>query len=158
MRRLVPTFVLAVWVALLAVGCGSSSSKSQTPPSTAPSTTTSTPVVTSSGPMVPGSPSGPKQIEPTHNGADVHPVRFDPTMAVPSAKGVLVRFYGGIAPCFVLDHYTVAETASTVTVTLYAGSDKTKPGTVCSALALEYEVDVSLQAPLGGRKLADGAA
>jgi hypothetical protein len=77
-------------------------------------------------------------------------------MAVPSAKGVLVRFSGGIAPCFVLDRYTVAETASTVTVTLYAGSDKTKPGTVCAAIAVEYEVDVPLGAPLGGRNLIDG--
>jgi len=107
--------------------------------------------------VLPGSPSGPKRIEPTHNGADVHPLRFDPTQATTSNDGVLIRFEAGIAPCFVLDHYTVAETPSTVTVTLFAGSDKAKPTTVCAAIALQYEVDVPLQAPLGTRKLVDGA-
>jgi hypothetical protein len=88
----------------------------------------------------------------------VRPLHFDPTKAVASSTGVLIRFQAGIAPCFVLDHYTVAETTSTATVTLYAGSDKTKPGVVCAAIALEYQVDVPLQAPLGSRKVVDGAA
>jgi hypothetical protein len=108
--------------------------------------------------MQPGTPSGAQRIEPTHNGADVHPLHFDPTKATASGNGVLIRFAAGIAPCFVLDHYTVAETATTVTVTLYAGSDKANPQTVCAAIAVQYEVDVPLQAPLGTRKLIDGAA
>ena len=106
---------------------------------------------------MPPSSVAPKPIEPTHNGADVHPLRFDPAQAVASENGVLVSFYGGIAPCFVLDHYTVAETASTVTITLYAGSDKTKPGVVCAAIAVEYHLDIPLQSPLGTRKVIDGA-
>jgi hypothetical protein len=95
---------------------------------------------------------------PTHNAADVHPLQFDPTKAVASANGVLVRFYAGIAPCFVLDHYTVAETSATVTITLYAGSDQSKPNMVCAQIAVQYEVDVPLKAPLGTRRVIDGAA
>jgi hypothetical protein len=152
-------FVVPACAMFVAVGCGSSTAKSQGSPTTSPaSTSTSTPGVTSSGPMQPGSPGGPQRIEPTHNGADVHLLHFDPTKAAASNNGVLIRFDAGIAPCFVLDHYTVAETATTVTVTLYAGSDKAKPQTVCAAIAVQYELEVPLQAPLGTRKLIDGAS
>jgi len=46
---------------------------------------------------------------------------FDVAQVKAVAGGVLVRFWNGIAPCFVIDHYTVDETAATVTVGLFAG-------------------------------------
>jgi hypothetical protein len=143
----------AVLVATLAA-CGSSSSTAGSG-----ATTTSAPVVSSppSSGSVGLSPAHPRQLVPTHNAVDPKPLPFDPTKAVATDDAVLVRFEAGVAPCFVLDHYTVNETPTVVTITLYGGSQQGQEGAVCAMIALAYEVRVPLAAPLGTRELRSGA-
>jgi hypothetical protein len=104
-------------------------------------------------------PSGAQRVEPQPGMDNVRSQVFD-TMNPPTAVdgGVLVRFYGGVAPCFVLDHYDVEETATDVTITLYGGSDPSSPDVACDEIAVLYEVMVPLAAPLGDRAVVEGAA
>jgi hypothetical protein len=90
--------------------------------------------------------------------ADVQPVAFE--SATPSADGrsLTVRFTGGVAPCFVLDRVDVAETASTVTVTLYAGREPSPEPQACIMIAAQYETVIALATPVGGRTVEDGAS
>ena len=105
-------------------------------------------------------PSGAQRVEPQAGMDNVRPQAFAGVEPAPAAVdgGVLVSFYGGVAPCFVLDHYDVAETATDVTITLYAGSDPSSPDEACIEIAALYEVMVPLDAPLGSRTIVDGAA
>jgi hypothetical protein len=110
------------------------------------------------GPTTPGG--GAQRVEPHPGTANMRPQTFDTTEQPPKATdgGVLVRFYGGVAPCFLFDHYEVEETSDSVTITLYAGSDPAQPDAVCIEIAALYEVLVPLDAPLGNRQVIDGAA
>lgn len=169
LRRLV---VLCALVALVLVACGGDDDEVITTPSTNDASGTggadggggglSPDAPVSSPPMSDGGqlqPSGAQRVEPQPGMADVRPQVFD-TEHPPEAVdgGVLVRFYGGVAPCFVLDHYDVAETRRDVTITLFAGSDPSSPDVACIEIAALYEVMVPLDAPLGDRTVIDGAA
>src|SRR5689334_6768872 len=116
----------ALFLAVLAA-CGSSSASLKNAP-----TSTEAATSTSLAHLPPPS-SGVRRIQPTPGALDVHPVTFDPSRATARDDAVLVHFSGGIAPCFVVDHYAVTETASTVTITVYAGRDAKKRDTVCAA-------------------------
>jgi hypothetical protein len=74
------------------------------------------------------------------------------------SRGVRVLFWGGVAPCFVLDRVEVHETPDAVTITLWAGSDPASPDAACIEIALHLAVDVELRAPFRGRPILDGAA
>lgn len=87
-------------------------------------------------------------------------VRRQPFVAAtPSADGRTLRvaFWGGVAPCFVLDRVDLREAGDAVTVTLYAGSDPASPDVACIEIALHMAVDVELSSPLGERIVLDGA-
>jgi hypothetical protein len=142
--------VVVLVVAACASACGSGPSAKRRPPASRPTSTTSTTVVVT--------PDGARRVEPRPGMADVHAIRFDG--ATPSADGrtLVVRFTGGVAPCFVLDHVTLDETATRVTVTLFAGREPTPEPVACIAIAALYETDVHLAAPLDGRAVDDGAS
>src|SRR5690242_4484000 len=140
MRRV----VLACGLLVLAA-CGSSSK------------TVGQPVTSTSAPRLTVPSTRAQRVHPTPGALDVHPVEFDPAQATAQDDEVLVHFSAGIAPCFVVDHYTVAEAASTVTIAVYAGRDAKKRDTVCAAIAVPYELAVPLRAPLGTRRVVDGA-
>ncbi|MDZ4826270.1 MAG: hypothetical protein SGJ13_07365 [Actinomycetota bacterium] len=155
MRRLL--FVMLASVALLA-GCGSDDDVETTGPPE-PTTTLGPDTAVSSPPVDPGAPAEPggaERVEPVGNAVNVNPVSFDPSEAEAVDGGVLIRFWGGVAPCFVLDRYEVEE-SEVVTVNLYAGSDPSDPDGVCIELAKQYEVLVPLQSPLANRVVADGS-
>ncbi len=121
----------------------------------APDTPVSSPPIDPSAPVEPGSA---EPIEPVGNAVNVHPIAIDGESGyLGTATGVSVRFYGGVAPCFVLDRYDVEETPETVTITLYGGADPDAGDTACIELAKLYSVDVPLYAPLGERALVDGS-
>ncbi len=74
-------------------------------------------------------------------------------------RGLAVRYWSGVAPCEVLGRVDVAETDTTVVVTLYTGRDgSAPPDVVCIEIALLVEARVELAQPLGSRTLVDGAA
>lgn len=78
--------------------------------------------------------------------------------AVPvGERQVALRFYSGVAPCDVLGRVDVVEAADRVTITLFSGHDPSAGDRACIELAVSNEVLVDLAAPLGGRRIVDGA-
>jgi len=155
----------------LAVACGGTSSTSASPgqPEGSPSgagtdhpsrpTAPSPDAVVSGAPAAPpGAPSGtPSPVTPA--GPTLNPRKVPWESATPASDGrsLDVVWWSGVEPCHVLDHVEVTETARTVTVTLYEGQDRRSPDAVCIEIAVLKTTKVRLKAPLGGRKVVDGA-
>jgi hypothetical protein len=146
---------------LLLAACGGDDNVQLGAPSSVASTTTTTlppDASVSSPPLDPGAsvpPSHPQLVVPTNDAVDVQPLSFDTKAVKAVTGGVLVRFWGGVAPCFVLDRFTVSETPETVTIGLFAGHAQRNDNVACIELALRYEVKVPLDAPLGNRRVTD---
>ncbi|MDP8929628.1 MAG: hypothetical protein M3O70_13910 [Actinomycetota bacterium] len=105
----------------------------------------------------PTEPAGPEIVTPRPGMADVHPVPFD--SATPEGDGMVVRvvWWSGMEPCYVLDHVEVAETGTTVTITLYQGHDPAARDVACIELAVQKSTLVELDQPLRNREIVDGA-
>jgi hypothetical protein len=147
--------------ALVLTACGSDDVKVGAPGSSSTTSTTLAPGGVVSSPPIRNpitTKGGPQRIVPTNDAAGVRPMTFDVAQVKAVAGGVLVRFWNGIAPCFVIDRYTVDETAESVTVGLFAGHAKGSDNVACAELALRYELKVPLDAPLGNRKIVDANA
>jgi len=97
----------------------------------------------------------PVMVTPRPGLIDVHPVHW--LKATPSADGLslTVSFWGG--PCVAVDNVAVAETAATITVTLYEGTPPSDVHAACPELAVLQGVRVELQSPVAGRTIVDGA-
>jgi hypothetical protein len=157
-HRSVFLVVLAA-LALAAAACGGDDDTSVGGPGTAVTTAPGgdEPVTSPPGAgTVPGA--GPTRVEPDPDAQDPRPVTFDPTMAQATDGGVLVRFYSGIAPCYVLQRVEVAETDETVAVGLFVGNLSGGEDIACIQIAMLYEVEIDLAAPLGDRTLVDANA
>ena len=72
-------------------------------------------------------------------------------------RRLLVEYWSGVEPCYVLDRVEVEETGERVTITLFVGSDPEVDAVACIELAQLKAVKVSLDAPLGDREVSDGA-
>lgn len=116
--------------------------------------------VVSSGPLAPpsGDPAAPNPMTP-------EPVRDARKQAFTKAEGVpgssIVRVEGLLTPgppCSVIGRADVSETASEVTITLWAGA---RPDAQCDgpqpAIEFPFVVEVELSKPLDGRTVIDGA-
>jgi hypothetical protein len=114
------------------------------PPTTPPATT------------LPGG-GQPKRVEPVAGATDLRKHVFQSASAT-GPQSVGVRFWNGVEPCYVLGRVDVAETASSVTITLWTGTGPAAAGVACIQVAAYYEVIVQLQGPLGTRTVIDGAA
>jgi hypothetical protein len=115
--------------------------------------------VVSSGPqpLVSTTP-GPNEVVP-ERALGLVAVRWERAEPVRDSRELLV--YGtlqGGPPCSVLSRVDVAETANTVTVTVWVGR---RSGAACEGpqpdLGYPYVTRVRLKAPLDGRQLRDGA-
>ena len=83
---------------------------------------------------------------PWHDATYVDPWTFD------------VHWTAGVEECYRLSEVRVAETATTVTVTLVVGSPRPPSGTqVCRAIGVNARTRVTLTEPLRERRLVDGA-
>jgi hypothetical protein len=161
------TAVALLFAALVLAACGGDDADVRAAaPSTAPasSTTTTAPPGSpvSSPPQDPGA-SVPsfrrgERIAPRRDATDVHPLSFDPTEVHAVDGGVVVPFWGGVAPCFVLARSDVHETAQQVDIALFAGHDPRAAGVACIELAKRYEVKIPLEAPLGNRTVVNANA
>jgi hypothetical protein len=103
-------------------------------------------------------PPQPVLVAPRAGLAGLRPHPFEEATPIGDGRTLRVRFWGGVAPCFVLGRAELLERADAVTVTLFAGSDPARPDAVCIELAVLMATDVRLSAPLGGRLVRDGAA
>jgi hypothetical protein len=106
----------------------------------------------------PRSTDGRQVVTPRPGTVDVRAVPFESATPGPDGRTLVVRFTGGVAPCFVLDRVDVDERADSVTVTLSAGREPAPEPVACIELAVLSETRVRLSAPLADRAVIDGAA
>lgn len=103
----------------------------------------------------------PNVVEPTPGMVGLHPVSFAGGSAYVSPDDptvVIVDYWSGIEPCYVLDHVEVVETEDSVTITLFEGSDPAADAVACIEIGVFKRVYVTLDSPLGDRQIVDGAA
>ncbi|MFN2504319.1 MAG: hypothetical protein ABR540_08820 [Acidimicrobiales bacterium] len=148
--------VLASLVVL--TGCGRDDTPSvgvgQRPP-TGPDTPVSSPGMTQADDYTPPLPV-PKRVEVVPGAANLRPQPFESSAPV-GDRQVALRFWGGVAPCFVVGLVDVAESAERVTVTVFTAIDPSAGPVACIEIAQYQEVVADLQAPLAGRPVVDGA-
>jgi hypothetical protein len=96
-------------------------------------------------------------VKPRPGMADVRPIQWARARVSDDGKTVTVVYWGGVEPCEVLDHVAVEESSDAITITLFSGHDPTEPDTACIELAQKEGVRVTLDEPVGGRKIVDGA-
>ena len=99
----------------------------------------------------------PERVRPRPGMSDLRPVAGEKARLTPDGRHLRVVYWSGVEPCNVLDHVDVGYATESVTVTLYEGSDPEQPDVACIEIALQKVVKVSLEEPLGGRKILDGA-
>lgn len=103
----------------------------------------------------------PSVVEPTPGMVGVRPISFASGSAYVSpddSRVIVVDYWSGIEPCYVLDHIEVAEGDDSVTITLFEGSDPAAGDAICIEIGVFKRVLVTLDAPLGDRRIVDGAA
>ena len=103
-----------------------------------------------------GDPSTAHPVEPTPGMAGVRARPFDRAMLNDDGT-VTILFTSGVEPCAVLDHVDVDE-GDQVTITLYEGHDPDAGDVACIEIAVLKSVTITLDHPLGGRAIVDGAA
>ena len=103
-----------------------------------------------------GDPSTAQPVEPTPGMAGVRARPFDRAMLNDDGT-VTILFTSGVEPCAVLDHVTVDE-GDAVTITLYEGHDPDAGDVACIEIAVLKSVTITLDHPLDGRSIVDGAA
>ncbi|HZA26858.1 MAG TPA: hypothetical protein VE915_04305 [Actinomycetota bacterium] len=77
-------------------------------------------------------------------------------VAVLDERTIEVRFWGGVEECYGVDRVDVEYGMSALTVTVYQGRVPTAE--VCIEIAVLTAVRVTLDQPLAGRTIVDGAA
>ena len=89
-----------------------------------------------------------------------HPVAVESILTNVDGRHVTAKltWTSGVEPCYVLDHVAVSYDADAVTVTLFQGSDPNAGDVACIDIALQKQVTVTLDEPLAGRAIVDGAA
>lgn len=153
--------VLLLALSLAAAACGSGDGPSSsagsgggTPPSSAESPVTMTPLPGSDVHDVEGRP---EPVRPRPGMDDLRPVPWEKARQTPGGRQLRIVYWSGVEPCSVLDHVDVAYKASKIIVTLYEGSDPDEPDALCIEIALRKVVRVALEEAVNGRKLVDGA-
>ncbi|HEX6400179.1 MAG TPA: hypothetical protein VF108_06900 [Actinomycetota bacterium] len=101
---------------------------------------------------------GAQLVEPTPGMADVRARPFDHAVVSDDGRSVTISFWSGIEPCAVLDHVDVAYGRDAITITLFEGHDPSAGDVACIEIAVLKEVVVSLDEPVGDRRIVDGAA
>ena len=157
------TSVVLLVLALATAACSKSTSQPQPePPIASYEPAPDSPVSTIVPPPGnnPFSPLAPKAspVVPQPGQEDVHPIAWDKADVSKNGDTVTLSYWSGIEPCSVLDHVDVAYTTKTVTITLFEGHAPTGGTPVaCAEIAMLKSVSVTLDQPLAGRTIVDGA-
>ena len=99
----------------------------------------------------------PQVVVPTPGMADVHARPFDTARVGDDGRTVNVDFTSGVEPCSVLDHVDVSYGPDAVTITLFEGHDPAAGDVACTAIGVFKRTIVTLDHPLDGRAIVDGA-
>jgi hypothetical protein len=98
----------------------------------------------------PSDPRGAKRVEVVHRAADLRPQPFESAVPLDDTT-VAIRFWGGVAPCYVVGRVDVEDRADRVVLRVFTGRDPDAGSdTVCIELAQYQEVVVTLPTPLAG--------
>lgn len=144
---------LAIPLALLGAACGDDAIEQGTaaPPTSDPSGSVSSPPLGNNDGTIPGA-----QASPIRSRTDLTDARvFEPeSVNVDPANNqrLLVRFWGGVEPCYGVE-VRVVESTSDVKVTVLGGTPPEARGKSCIALAKLYEASADLETPLGTRAI-----
>jgi len=101
---------------------------------------------------------GAQKVNPTPGMSDVYPRAFDKVVVGDDGRTLTIFFWSGVEPCYVLDHVDVDYGPDAITVTLFEGHDASAGDVACIEIALIKMVVVQLDAPVGDRRVVDGAA
>ncbi|MDR8407603.1 hypothetical protein MTP10_02475 [Nonomuraea sp. 3-1Str] len=142
---------------VLAMGCGTVTPAGQAGPPSRGQAASPAPHIPVSVPAATTPPKGPQPVKPTGDAVNVRKVPWQTARAVNKSRTIRLVWSSGVEPCTVLDRVKVKETAKTVTVTLYEGASPKAKNVACIMIAIEKTTTVKLKAPLGKRKLVDGA-
>ena len=96
-------------------------------------------------------------VEPRPGMVGVHTVRWAGVATSDDGRTLTIRFWSGVEPCNILDHVDVSAQKRSVTVTLYEGKKPGSEDVACIEVAVLKAVRVELDAPLGDRRVDDGA-
>ncbi|WP_233508246.1 hypothetical protein [Spongiactinospora gelatinilytica] len=148
------TATMVAGCVLFALGCGTD--RGPGTDSATPTDKTVTQTVTTT-PSIPG-PGSPQPVEPKGDTIDPRPVPW--ISATPEAGGERLRlvWWSGVEPCRTLDRVEVDESAAEVKVTIYEGPARDAQNVACIEIAVQKTTTVTLKAPLGDRKVVDGAS
>ena len=89
--------------------------------------------------------------------ADVRAIGWDRVDVAGDGRTLTVHFWSGVEPCSVLDRVDVRHGDDAVTITLHEGHDPAAEDVACIEIAVAKSVTITLDEPLGGRDLVDGA-
>jgi hypothetical protein len=103
-----------------------------------------------------GRPYAYRLVEPRPGMIDVKPIPWEGLEVSDDGTTLTVLFVSGVEPCYVLDHVAIDEGGKSVVVTLFEGRNPAHPDAACIEIAVNKAVHVSLEAPLGGRRVVDG--
>jgi hypothetical protein len=98
----------------------------------------------------------PEVVTPRPGMVNIRTVRFESADVV-DQRTVRLTFYGGVAPCDVLDSVDVKYNPHDITMTLRSGADPAEPDAMCIQIAKLKAVDVKLTEDVGEREIKDGA-
>lgn len=143
MRRWI---LVAAMVAVVAAACGVGDDEGG-------ATTTTTTTVPSGG-----EPDGPEVVAPRPGMSGVTARPFESWQLEDDGVTLLIEFWSGVEPCYVLDHVDVASDEDTVTITLFEGHEPQDEDVACIEIAVLKAVRVTLDEPLGDRQVVDGSA
>jgi hypothetical protein len=95
-------------------------------------------------------------VEPNPGMINVAPIPFDHVDVGADDRTLTVFFWSGVEPCYVLDHVDVEESPTTISITLFQGSDSAITNVACIDIALLKKVVVQVDEPVGTRRIVDG--
>lgn len=142
----------AVTVSLVLGACAGG--EGSRPPSRAPKPDSVVSTPRGSSPTPTAEPT-PLLITPREGLVDVRPSAWEKAEVL-NQRTLLVRFWGGVEECYGVDRVEVKYGAEEVTLTVYEGL--VPSAEVCIEIALLKAVRVSLDEPLAGRQIVDGAS
>jgi hypothetical protein len=98
-----------------------------------------------------------QDVVPTPGMDGVAPIAWIKAVVGADDRAVTLRFWSGVEPCYVLDHVDVAYAPDGVIVTLFQGNDPSAGDVACIEIAMLKQTIITLDQPLAGRPLVDGA-
>ena len=95
----------------------------------------------------------PELREPQEDIVDAMPRSFESHKA--KGRKITLVYYSGVEECYGLDHIDIQESKSRVVLTIYEG--RRREAEICPEMAVQVRSIAALDAPLGNRKVVDGA-